>query len=160
MKDLESRYYFLFREDFSSKVALILLGWEGLGCGLSIGHQNRPLYVLVLGWETKQWYAGVPTLAPVSCTPLPWKRLYLEVWVHYFHKSHVLNELQLIQNMMLVNSKLPKTFEIFTQMSDSVFFPMVPPLHIAWNTDGRLIESGVLFYTILLYFTMWNPTFV
>ena len=87
-------------------------------------------------------------------TPLPWKRLYLNFWVHYFHKSHILNELQLIQNMMLVNSKLPKTFEIFTQMSDSVFFPMVPPLHIGWNTDGRLTESGVSFYTILLYFTM------
>ena len=87
-------------------------------------------------------------------SPLPWKRLYLKVWVHYFHKSHILNELQLIQNMMLVNSKLPKTFEIITQMSDSVFFPMVPPLHIGWKTDGRLIESGVSFYPILLYFTM------
>ena len=87
-------------------------------------------------------------------SPLPWKRLYLEVWVQQFHKSHVLNELQLIQNMMLVNSKLPKTFEIFTQMSDFVFFPMVPPLHICWNTDGRLIESSVLFYTILPCFTM------
>ena len=52
-------------------------------------------------------------------SPLPWKRLYLEVWVQQFHKSHVLNELQLIQNMILVNSKLPKTFEIFTQTSDS-----------------------------------------
>ena len=83
----------------------------------------------------------------------PWKRLYLNIWVHYFHQSHFLNELPLIQNMMLVNSKLPKTFEIFTQTSDFVFFPMVPPLHICWNTDGRLIESGVLFCTILLHFT-------
>ena len=54
-------------------------------------------------------------------TPLPWKRLYLNFWVHYFHKSHILNELQLIQNMMLVNSKLPKTFEIFAQTSDSTY---------------------------------------
>ena len=100
-------------------------------------------------------------LIPSICfSPLPWKRLYLDLRVHYFHKSHVLNELQLIQNMMLVDSKLPKTFEIFTQTSDFVFFPMVPPLHICWNTGDRLIKSGVLFYTILLYFTMWNPTFV
>ena len=34
------------------------------------------------------------------------------------------------------------------------FFQWVPPLHICWNTDGRLIESSVLFYTILPYFTM------
>ena len=95
-----------------------------------------------------------PSSASSRRSPLPWKRLYLKVWVHYFHKSHILNELQLIQNMMLVNSKLPKTFEIITQMSDSVFFPMVPPLHIGWKTDGRLIESGVSFYPILLYFTM------
>ena len=89
---------------------------------------------------------------PIS--PLPWKRLYLDFWVHYFHKSHIPNERPLIQNMMFVNSKWPKTFEIFTQMSDFVFFPMVPPLHICWNTDGRLIESSVLFYTILPCFTM------
>ena len=30
-------------------------------------------------------------------------------WVHYFHKSHFLNELPLNQKVMLVNSKLPKT---------------------------------------------------
>ena len=98
--------------------------------------------------------ANTCPVSRVRSSPLPWKRLYLKVWVHYFHKSHILNELQLIQNMMLVNSKLPKTFEIITQMSDSVFFPMVPPLHIGWKTDGRLIESGVSFYPILLYFTM------
>ena len=109
-------------------------GWRGRSCARS-RHSTPPAH------------------AGHSGAPLPWKRLYLEVWVQQFHKSHVLNELQLIQNMMLVNSKLPKTFEIFTQMSDFVFFPMVPPLHICWNTGDKLMKSGVLFYTILPYFT-------
>ena len=56
---------------------------------------------------------------PLFTPPLKKAILYLKVWVPYFHKSHILNKLQLIQNMMLVNSKLPKTFKILTQTLDS-----------------------------------------
>ena len=94
-----------------------------------------------------------PAHAGHSGAPLPWKRLYLDFWVHYFHKSHFLNELPLNQNMMLVNSKLPKTYEIFTETSDFVFFSMVPLCILAeiqvtdwWN----LVSCFTLFYSILL----------
>ena len=95
-------------------------GWRGRSCARS-RHSTPPAH------------------AGHSGAPLPWKRLYLDFWVHYFHKSHFLNELPLNQKVMLVNSKLPKT----------------ETLHIGdgWNTGDRLMKSGVLFYTILLYFT-------
>ena len=67
---------------------------------------------------------------------VPWNMLYSDVRVHNFHKSHGLNERCLIQNMMLVNSKLPETFEIFTQMSDSVFLPISQ-----WGTIGNTHKS-------------------
>ena len=63
---------------------------------------------------------------------VPWNMLYFDVRVHNIHKSHGLNERPLIQNMLLVNSKLPETFEIFTQMSDSVFLPISQ-----WGTIGK-----------------------